>query len=64
MEFISFKNSRDVRETMAKCVYHMMMACSSPEEMAQVFNYVGPSLLVETFKALKGDAVQANNMLD
>jgi hypothetical protein len=30
MEYMTFKNSRDIRETMAKCVYHMMMACSAP----------------------------------
>lgn len=28
-EYISYRNSRDIRETMAKCVFHMMSDCST-----------------------------------
>ena len=63
--YMTFKNSRDIRETMAKCVYHMMMACSTTTEMAQVFNFVGETMLRETMTLTqKGDCESANMFLD
>jgi hypothetical protein len=31
-QYISFKNSRDIRETMVRCLHHMMLCCNTSEE--------------------------------
>lgn len=49
-EFIPFKHSRDIRETMLKCVYHLMLTCNTETEMVQLFTYLMPSVFSEIQK--------------
>lgn len=50
---------------MAKSVQYMMLACSTPTEMAQVFNFLGETLLKETMTlTTKGECEAANVFLE